>query len=223
MDREGICSVILVAWKLTDAQSLVPLLVVLFSGSDLAACFVTLPTAHAHDEGSRDAHPAGSYKAVGALTVSAGAVLVIYSTFTTTALGLSSAIFTAIGLVILEAAVKRGRPDNRSGNNTLGLVATNGTLSPRDFKSSSAAEAQRLAALRDFGAALAILCAVSSWCAEPAMRSALSWDPYRNINRGGFEAVLPALWVVPTMVLSYILFSFTVSTMSLSLHEQATH
>lgn len=116
------------------------------------------------------------------LTIAASAALGIYITSTTSALGISSAIFAASGLVLFEIAA-RGTKDD-SDNGTPGLMSADGSFSRRGSVSSSR-KVQELAALRDVAAAITVICGIAVYMMEPSVApGAATWEPmYREFDR----------------------------------------
>lgn len=116
------------------------------------------------------------------LTIAASAALGVYVTSTTSALGISSAIFAATGLVMLEVAA-RGTKDDAEGG-TRGLMSADGSFSRRASVSGNR-NAQELAALRDIAAAMTLICGLATFMIEPSIApGAATWEPlYRDFDR----------------------------------------
>lgn len=116
------------------------------------------------------------------LTIAAGAALGVYVTSTTSALGISSSIFAASGLVMFEIAV-RGTKDDNDGD-TRGLMSADGSFSRRGSVSGNR-KARELAALRDVAASIAIICGITALMIEPSVvPGAATWEPlYREFDR----------------------------------------
>ena len=116
------------------------------------------------------------------LTIAASAALAVYVTSTTSALGISSAIFAASGLVMFEIAVRGTKDDNEGG--TRGLMSADGSFSRRGSVSSNR-KIQELAAFRDVAAAISVICAIATYMIEPSVApGAATWEPlYREFNR----------------------------------------
>jgi hypothetical protein len=143
-------------------------------------------------------------------------VLTVYSVPTTSALGVSSAIFAATGLVLFERVARNVESDET--HDVHDYIPANGTPS-RDRPT----RGQQLAALRDVAATMAILCGMASILVEPSMNNAISWQPvYRQYDRdwktvNDFRILQRILWMVPVSVLSNTLMYIVVSSLSLYL------
>lgn len=142
-----------------------------------------------------------SYGILAVLVVSASAVLGIYTVPTTVALGLSSAIFAATGLVLFESTIRAATEESESSRR--GLLSANGST-PRHASMSGASRTQRLAALRDVAVAIAVVCGVASILTESSLTaSTISWEPvYREYNREwrdvhNFRILQRFLWMLP--------------------------
>jgi hypothetical protein len=213
---------------LTIPQSLLPLLVVLLSTNDLLPKLASLPMHDTHDDAAKEPHTAtdppsfaGSFRLLAAATVSSGAILAAYSVPTTSALGTSSAIFAAIGLVLLERAV-RGIEDEDS-NGTYSSISMTGVQSGRSATSGPPKE-QQLAALRDFAAIMATICGLTSILVEPSIIGAVSRGPSKKHDHGwtrayDFMIMQRIFWMLPVNILSNALAYIIVS--GLSLHHFA--
>ncbi|OSS50921.1 hypothetical protein B5807_04228 [Epicoccum nigrum] len=166
---------------------LLPLFAVLVSENELLSRHLNLPT-HARsdstDSTSSPEKPSSKRPAdlLVTLTIAASAALGIYITSTTSALGISSAIFAASGLVLFEIAA-RGTKDD-SDNGTPGLMSADGSFSRRGSVSSSR-KVQELAALRDVAAAITVICGIAVYMMEPSVApGAATWEPmYREFDR----------------------------------------
>jgi hypothetical protein len=180
---------------LTMLQALLPLLTAVISENELLSKHFALPTTNldgsAAETKTSGAQPQ-SYGMLAVLTASASAGLAIYAVSTTLALGLSSAIFTATGLVIFESAIQ---------------AATSG------------AQPQRFAALRDVAAAIAVICGVAALLMEPSLTaSSISWEPvYREYSREwrdvhNFRTLQRFLWMIPVHAVLNILTFLMVRT-----------
>lgn len=193
-------------------QGLLPLFAVLVSNYEQLSKHITLPFYSPLDEAaspstispeSRSQH--GSHRLLAALTVSASAVLAIYSTSPTFVLGISSAMSAAIGLVFFGEAVTGAKDDNPGGSR--GLVSANGTFSRRGSTVGTRNE-QRVAALRDVAAAMTLMCGLATCLMEPTT-SHVSWQPghyHQTIQR--------ILWTIVANVVSNILVFLIVSACS---------
>jgi hypothetical protein len=175
---------------LTVSQAFLPLITALIPASELAQHLPILdgPAAEPKTAG---AQPQGYWK-LAVLTASASAGLAIYTLPTTLALGFSSAVFTASGLVILESTIQ---------------AATSG------------AQPQRFAALRDVAVAMAVVCGVAALLMEPSLTaSAISWKPvygeysqeWRDVHN--FRILLRFLWMIPVHAMLNVLVCLMVRT-----------
>lgn len=154
----------------------------------------------------------GSYRLLAALTLSASAVLAIYTASTSSALGFSSVIFAATGFVLFEAAGK-GEADDRD-TKTRGLASTT-----RRSSISGARKEQQLATLRDIAAIIMTTCGIASYFMEPSLTaSSISWEPlYREYDQDwrtvhNHRILQQVLWMIPVNVLVNVLTFVTVST-----------
>jgi hypothetical protein len=211
---------------LTFRQSLLPLLVVLLSTNDLLPKLASLPVHDTHDDATKEPHTAtdsqsfaGSFRLLAAATVSSGAILAAYSVPTTSALGTSSAVFAAIGLVLLERAV-RGIGDEEP-NGTYSSIPTSGVHSGRSAVKEPPKE-QQLAALRDFAAVMATICGLASMLVEPSVVSTISRGPSITKSNHGwtkaydFMIMQRIFWMLPVNTLSNALLYIIVSGLSFS-------
>ncbi|KAI4937387.1 uncharacterized protein J4E92_002117 [Alternaria infectoria] len=115
-------------------KALIPLFTVLFSENQLVAKHLALPTwtvldgpaAETKTSPERQPHTE-SYGILAVLVVSASAVLGVYAVPTTVALGLSSAIFAATGLVLFESTIQAATEEGEGGKRGLGSVNGNMT------------------------------------------------------------------------------------------------
>jgi hypothetical protein len=193
---------------LTAIQALIPLFTVLFAENQLVAKHLALPTytlldgpaAETKSSPERQPHTE-SYAILAILIVSATAVLGVYAVPTTVALGLSSAIFAATGLVLFESTIKVAIEDGEGGKR--GLGSTNGS-SLRRASTSGASRPQRLAALRDVAVAIAVVCGIASILTESSLTaSTISWEPvYRDYDREwrdvhNLRILQRFLWMLP--------------------------
>jgi hypothetical protein len=217
---------------LTICQSLLPLLVVLLSTNDLLPKLASLPIHDTHDHATKESHNAtdsqsfaGSFRLLAAATVSSGAILAAYSVPTTSALGTSSAVFAAIGLVLLERAV-RGVEDEES-NGTYSSISTPAVQSGRSAVSRPPKE-QQLAALRDFAAVMATICGLTSMLVEPSIVSTISRGPSTEQYDHGwtkaydFMIMQRIFWMLPVDILTNALLYIIVSGLSFSPFSRIT-
>ncbi|KAF1842912.1 glycosyltransferase family 90 protein [Cucurbitaria berberidis CBS 394.84] len=200
-DKEGI-------WA---TKAFVPLFAVLISQNELLAKHIALPSHTLLDDPAAktttppETHAyTGSYRILAALIVSASAVLATYVAPTTSALGFSSAMFAATGLVLFEAAMKSAEDDGE--NNTRGLVSANGSFSRRNSVGGAQRE-QQLAVLRDVAATITTACGIASYLIEPSMiANMISWEPvYRSYGRDwrtvhNYRVLQQVLWMIPINV-----------------------
>ncbi|KAI4920204.1 hypothetical protein J4E90_002345 [Alternaria incomplexa] len=115
------------------ANALIPFFTVLFSENQLVAKHLALPTwtvldgpaAETKTPPERQPHTE-SYGILAVLVVSASAVLGVYAVPTTVALGVSSAIFAATGLVLFETTIQAATEEGEGGKR--GLGSANGNL-----------------------------------------------------------------------------------------------
>jgi hypothetical protein len=150
------------------------------------------------------------------LTVSASAVLAIYTASTTFALGLSSAIFTATGLVLFESVLRATTEDGEGSKR--GLVSANGTISRR-ASISNPQRVQWLATLRDVAIAIVVVCGIASILMESSLiATSVSWEPVYNEYAGhwrdvhNFRVLQRFLWTIPVHVLVNLLIFIMVRT-----------
>jgi hypothetical protein len=122
------------------------------------------------------------------LTIAASAALGVYVTSTTFALGISSAIFAATGLVIFEIAVRGAKDDNEGTSR--GFMSADGSFSRRgsvgnNNNNNNNNKAQQLATLRDIAIALTVVCGIATFMIEPSVApGATTWEPlYREFDR----------------------------------------
>jgi hypothetical protein len=160
-----------------------------------------------------------SYGILAVLVVSASAVLGIYTVPTTVALGLSSAIFAATGLVLFESTIKAATDEGESSRHR--PVSANGNISRR-ASISGASSAQRLAALRDVAVAIAVVCGIASILTESSLTaSTISWEPvYREYAREwrdvhNLRILQRFLWMLPVQSTVNVLVFILVRTNSL--------
>lgn len=151
-----------------------------------------------------------------ALTVSASIALAVYTVSTTSALGFSSVLFAATGLVLFEAALKGAEDD--SENRTRGNESANGSF-PRRGSISGARSGQSLAALRDVAATITTVCGIASCFMEPSIiATSISWEPvYRAYDLDwtdvhNYQILQQILWMIPTKVIVNVLTFVMVST-----------
>jgi len=195
---------------LTSVQSPLPLLVVLLSKTELLSNLAGLPYHNPRDDAAKTEHgppnmqsSASRYSILAIATLSAGAALAIYSVPSTIALGLSSAIFTATGLVLLEAVIWSVEDDSTTG--TYSAIDPDGVRARRNSSTEPSKE-QRLVILRDFAAALTVSCCLASILVEPNLIKA-SWQP----SLKAFGSLQRICWIVPVQLCANAFFYFIVS------------
>lgn len=160
------------------------------------------------------------------LTIAASAATSIYITSTTSALGISSAIFAASGLVLFEIAIRGAKDDNEGG--ARGLMSADGSFSRRGSVGSSRT-AQELAALRDVAAAITVICGIAVYMMEPSVApGAATWEPlYREFDRDwktvhDFRTVRQVFFMtivnVALNLLMFLIVSATPTTTSAAAH-----
>jgi hypothetical protein len=180
-DREGIWS----------TRGLLPLFVVLVSEHDVFSKYIGLST-HTQADSPIDSGPSPersqsrSYRLLAVIVISASIVLATnFTASPTSALGLSSTIFAATGLVIFESASKTTK-DGENGRT--GLVSANGSFS-RLSSGDGVRKDQHLAVLRDVAAAMVVACGVATFMMEPSLRpEADTWVPvYHKLPKGWKE------------------------------------
>jgi hypothetical protein len=159
---------------------LLPLFVVAAAAvaAHLPAALPGLPSLAAHNDSPQTSR---SLRLLLALTAAAAAALAVYVTPATAALGISSAIFAALGLVGFEAATRDTKND---GSGARGLVAADGSLTRRNSVGASH-RVQQLAALRDVAVAIVVVCGIAAFLIEPSVApGATTWEPlYRDFDR----------------------------------------
>ncbi|CAI9636886.1 glycosyltransferase family 90 protein [Alternaria burnsii] len=203
-------------------KALVPLFTVLFSENELLAKHLVLPTFTILDGPAADTKTSPdrqlyneSHGILAVLTLSASVVLGVYTVPTTVALGLSSAIFAATGLVLFESTIRAATEE--SDGSRRGPMSANGNI-PRRASISGSLRAQRLAALRDVAVAIAVVCGIASILTESSLTaSTISWEPvYREYDREwrdvhNLRILMRFLWMLPVQsivnVLVFVLIS----------------
>lgn len=214
-DKEGVWS----------TKGFLPLLVVFLSHSDILSKNAALPAYISADEVQSDSSSSGwikrphtgSSRALAVATLSALVVLATrYRISSTTALGISSVLFAAVGFVLFENALK----DSKDGSDTTrrGLMSANGTFMRRQSLQGAQREHQ-LACLRDVAGIMMLLGCIATYFFEPSISSsAISWQPvYRhfwgpwksiNYQRTVEQLLLTILINVLVNVLLYIMVCF---------------
>jgi hypothetical protein len=200
---------------------LLPLLVVLISGNHLLPKLASLPTHDGHDDAAKEPQTAsdstsyyGSLRILAVATFSAAVVLAIYSVPTTSALGFSSTIFAAAGLVLLETTATSTEDGDTQG--LYGTVSTDGAHSTRTSPHGLSRE-QQLAALRDVAAALTAACGLASLWLESSTRGSSSFQKTDGSDEPGWKTahqpvmLQRILWMIPVNVLTNALMYMIVS------------
>jgi len=131
-------------------------------------------------------------------------------------IGLSSAIFAAAGLVILESTIRATGEDGDGSRR--GLVSANGSIARRTSVSGTQ-RTQRLAALRDVAMATAAVCGTACLLMEPSLTaSSISWEPvYSQYDREwrdvhNFRILQRFLWMLPVNAIVNLLTFIMVRT-----------
>lgn len=129
-----------------------------------------------------------SFRLLAVLTLSASfALSTPFTASQTTALGISSVIFAAVGFVLLEQAIKSTASDEVSHKSP--QIIANGTAS-REKISDAPTKTQQLVALRDVAAVLALLCGLAAYFMEPRLGSEMvSWEPVYRFGGGTVKSV----------------------------------
>lgn len=203
---------------LTILKGLLPLLVVLLTNVVLPK-LASLPTHDSHDDAAKEANDSDpqlqNYSSVFLflITGSATTALLAYTLPATIVLGLSSAIFTAVGLVLLERATRGVEDDDTSG--MYESMPGTGTQTGRS-RSRNTPTASQLSVLRDVSATLALICILASMSMEPSIYNIYREPPSRkhqqHWTKGHDSAILQRIaWIIPVTVttnaLMYILVS----------------
>ncbi|KAF2875547.1 hypothetical protein BDV95DRAFT_278068 [Massariosphaeria phaeospora] len=176
-DKEG-------SWSL---KAFLPLFAVLISENDF---FARPVAASAHlplddspaDDAPDSKSPARPFALLVIAIAAAAAVLASrFNTSPTSALGVSSVIFAATGLVFFESALRTSPDDGDSGKR--GLMSANGTFKRRTTNRGAQKE-QQLASLRDVALVMAIICGIGAFWIEPRIApNAITWEPlYRELD-----------------------------------------
>jgi hypothetical protein len=111
------------------------------------------------------------------ITGSATAILAAYAVPATIVLGLSSAIFAAAGLVLLEKAIRGLADDDTSAIHE--AVPSHHVQTGRNT-STRPSQGLQLAVLRDLAATLAVLCTLASLFMEPSVYGIYRVPPSRK-------------------------------------------
>jgi hypothetical protein len=185
-----------------------PLLVFLISNNKILSHLVALPTHNSHDDRDRDSEASSEqhaynsvFRIMAVVTVSAALALSTYTIPTTAALGMSSVIFAATGLILLERAGRDTGEDSEDG--TYVSVSANGpqaAASPINGPSRQ----QHLTVLRDLAAVLALACGVASFFLESSILRAVSPHPmepkYGRNWRSAYESTNLRLFFGTTFI-----------------------
>ncbi|KAH7392038.1 hypothetical protein DE146DRAFT_757793 [Phaeosphaeria sp. MPI-PUGE-AT-0046c] len=179
-------------------KAMLPLLAFLISNNDVLPRLAALPTHSAHTDDDRDSKTSSeqhahmsSFRVLAVVTVTAAIALGTYSVPTTSVLGMSSVIFAAAGLVLLERAA-RGTEDETENASYRSVSAGPPQAGPSPIHSPS--RQQFLAVLRDLAAVLTLACGLSSIFLEPSIIGAVpsqSVDPkYGRDWRTAYESTI---------------------------------
>lgn len=130
------------------------------------------------------------------VTVSAALALSTYTIPTTAALGMSSVIFAATGLILLERA---GRDTGEESENSPYVsVSSNGPQAAAGHISGPSRQ-QQLTVLRDLAAVLALVCGLASFFLESSILRAVSPHPmdpkYARNWRSAYESTNLRLFI----------------------------
>ncbi|KAL6709316.1 hypothetical protein ACN47E_001723 [Coniothyrium glycines] len=213
LDKQGV-------WA---TKALLPLLTALLAENNFLSPHVPLLTFTLPDAPSSEAKPStelvsskSSYKLLVATTICAGAVLAIYTTSPTFALGTSSVLFGATGLVLLGYVIGEAEFDDT------GLVRnpTNSSASTHRGSMSAAGRVQQVAAFRDTASAIAVICGLACYFMELSITStSIAWEPVYQTYAGDWREVhnyrilLRVMWSLPSQfflnVLTYLILSQT--------------
>lgn len=133
-------------------------------------------------------HQSASFRLLAVLTLSASfALSTPFTASQTTALGISSVIFAAVGFVLLEQTIKSTANDEAMHKSP--QITANGTAS-REKASDAPTKTQQLVALRDVAAVLALLCGLAAYFMEPRLGSEMvSWEPVYRFGGGTVKSV----------------------------------
>ncbi|KAL5115402.1 hypothetical protein ACEQ8H_006702 [Pleosporales sp. CAS-2024a] len=200
-------------------KGFLPLLVVLTSNGTLPT-LAWLPTHDPHDDAAKELHdqsdahsPNMSPLLLFLITGSATAALLVYTLPATIVLGLSSVVFTALGLLLLERAIRSGEHDDTNG--VYDAVPTSVSL-PVRVRPYGIATGQQLSTLRDLAAVLAVVSAVASISTEPSVysmyREPASRKHQQHWTKGYDSLVLQRIiWMIPVNIGTHALM-YTVLT-----------
>jgi hypothetical protein len=206
---------------LTLFKGLIPLLVVLLTNGILPK-LASLPTHDSHDDAAKEASDTDpqlqNYSSVFLflITGSATTALLAYTLPATIVLGLSSAIFTAVGFVLLERATRGIEDDDTSG--IYEPMPVTGTQTGRGRNRTTPTVSQ-LSVLRDASATLAMICVLASMSMEPSIYNIYREPPSRkhqqHWTKGHDSAILQRIaWMVPVNVMTNALMYIIVSQLA---------
>jgi hypothetical protein len=204
-DREGI-------WSM---KAFFALFVVFLSENDVLSKYITPPSSRPFadspidNSSSSDPPQSRSYRLLAVIVVSASFIFATdFTTSSTSVLGLSSAIFAATGLIILDNALKF-TADGNSGRS--GFMSANGSFSHLSSGDGVQKE-QRIALLRDVAAVMATVCGVAMFLMEPPLKpKAVTWVPlYHELPKGWKDLqrdkiVQQVLLMIPITVITNVL------------------
>ncbi|KAF2503298.1 hypothetical protein BU16DRAFT_521883 [Lophium mytilinum] len=158
----------------------------LWTNTGIVPAFIPL-TDHAIDgHSSADKSTrTGSSRLIFVITVTAAIVLrTPYNTAPTSALGLSTVIFTAAGLVFFENAITSTKDAEKASSR--GFVSANGSFSRRESMS-GARQSHYLTSLRDVAIVMAVTTGIATFCMEDFRTEVLIWSPEIWDMEGGRE------------------------------------
>jgi hypothetical protein len=201
-------------------QGLLPILVAFLSENDVSR-YLALPSHHDPDDVTSDPEKRSHTKSIRLLLVATASASIVlatgYEAPPTFALSFSSVIFTAIGLVLFESALRDSKGDNDAGRR--GLMSANGTFARRNSLQSAAhPQDPRLASWRDVAFIMTVICTLASYVTEPVMmKQAVSWQPSYRHWRGDWQGMHYSLlvqqnfWMICVNLYSNIVLSYMVS------------
>jgi hypothetical protein len=147
----------------------------LWTKTGIVPAFIILGDHTLDNQSSTDKNTStASSRLIFVVTTSAAIVLgTPYNTFPTSVLGLSSAIFTAAGLVFFEHAITSTKDAEKTSSR--GPVSANGSFSRRQ-SISSVKQKHSLASLRDVAIVMAVIIGAAAFFVESFRTDAITWD-----------------------------------------------
>lgn len=211
--------------SLIIVQALLPVFVALLSENELLSEHLALPIFTLLNGSAVESKPApelvptrNSYNLLAATTVCASVVLSTYTISSTFALGVSSVIFAATGLVLFGTIVM---------SREAVLVGSNGT-SPSRSTAEDAGRAQTLAVLRDVASAIAVISGIACYFMEMSITSisiSRMTEPSDELHRWpdlqNYRTLLQVLWSIPAQCLMNF-FTYNIVSTSLILSASTT-